>query len=232
MKTVIVDYRISELEKENLNKLSYKTLLCPKSPLLYEAICGHPDIQLNIIDENTIMVHKNIQIDFVTKLKSLNKNIIYSHSNLSSKYPEDILLNAVNLKNFFIHKIKNTDKNLLNIVKHKKLINVNQGYTKCSTAVINNTAVITSDKSIANALYNENFDVLLLPPGDILLPGLNYGFIGGTCGLLEEGLLTFYGDLNYYTYGNEVISFLKKHKVEPVFLRKGKLIDRGSILRV
>ena len=57
----------------------------------------------------------------------------------------------------------------------------------------------------------ENIDVLLLPPGDIILPGLNYGFIGGGCGLIEEGLLAFYGHLDNYLYRNEVKVFLKKH---------------------
>ena len=107
-----------------------------------------------------------------------------------------------------------------------------QGYTKCSTCIVNNHAAITSDVSIAKALNVEGVDVLLLPSGDILLPGLNYGFIGGATGLLCDNVLAFYGHLDHYLYGKEVLKFLNKHKVEPVFLRNGKLIDRGSIFRV
>ena len=125
-----------------------------------------------------------------------------------------------------------TDKNLLNLVKSKKLINTNQGYTKCSAAIVSDNAIITSDISIKNALSSTNIDVLLLPPGDILLPGLDYGFIGGTCGLIDKSTLAFFGDLSYYKYGKEVLSFLKKHNVNPLYLRKGPLIDRGSILSI
>ncbi|ABK60593.1 DUF6873 family GME fold protein [Clostridium novyi] len=234
MKTLIVDYRISEEEKSFLINLGYKIITCPSSNKLYYAICGHPDILMHIINKKNIIVHKDTPNNFIESLKTLGMNVILSKNSLDSKYPKDIILNAVNLSDYFVHYLKNTDKVLLNEIKKekKKLINTKQGYTKCSTAIVNDNAIMTSDTTIAKALKDENIDVLLLPPGDIELPGLDYGFIGGTCGLIENNTLAFYGDLKNYIYGKEVLNFLKKHKVEPVFLRKGKLIDRGSIFRV
>ena len=128
-----------------------------------------------------------------------------------------------------MHKLNYTDPNLISLVNHKKLLNINQGYAKCSTAIVSENAVMTSDMKIGKILKENNIDVLLLPPGDIILPSLDYGFIGGTCGLLDNNTLAFYGDLDMYKYGNEVLSFLRKHNVEPIFLSKSKLIDRGSI---
>lgn len=232
MKHVIVDFRISNEEKSNLLNLGYNILTCPPSTLLYEAVCGHPDILLHIIDKNNIMIHQDMNEDFVVLLKKLGFNILLSENNLKNTYPEDIILNSISLSNLFIHNIKYTDPKLLKYMKNKKLINVKQGYTKCSTAIVSETSIMTSDKTIAKALLNESIDVLLLPPGDILLPGLNYGFIGGCCGLIDKSTLAFYGDLNYYAYGEEVLKFLEKHGVKPVYLRKGKLIDRGSLFVV
>jgi hypothetical protein len=229
MKYAIVDFRTSTEEKNNLKDLGYEILICPPSNLLYEAVCGHPDILLHIISNDTIMVHKNMSKKFIDKLTFMNFKVVFSKNSLREKYPYDIFLNSVNMSNLFFHSLKYTDPNLMLYVKNKKLINVNQGYTKCSTAIINKNAIITTDKSIAKALLNENVDVLLLPPGDILLPGLNYGFIGGCCGLLNKNSMAFYGNLINYPYGNEVIKFLKKYDVKPVFLSSGKLIDRGSI---
>ncbi|WP_338079495.1 DUF6873 family GME fold protein [Clostridium haemolyticum] len=37
-------------------------------------------------------------------------NVITSDSSLSSKYPQDIILNAVNFSNYFIHYLNYTDK--------------------------------------------------------------------------------------------------------------------------
>lgn len=233
LKKLIIDFRTSEEEKNTLIKLGYNFLICPPSEKLYEAVCGHPDMLLHIMD-NKIIVHKDIPKDFLELISSLGLDIVYSHSSIVSTYPKDIILNAVSVSNLFLHYTDYSDKNLINLAINsgKRVIRVKQGYTKCSTALVNDRAIITSDKGIATAFKDETFDVLLLPPGDIDLPGLDYGFIGGACGLIDENILAFYGDLEYYAYGKDVLSFLKKHKVEPLFLYKGKLIDRGSILSI
>lgn len=232
MKYAIIDFRTTSEEKYALENLGLKVLVCPPSPLLYEAVCGHPDMLLHIIDSKTIMVHKDMDKNFVEILKTLDFDVVFSLNSLKENYPEDIILNSINFPKLFIHNLKYTDNNLLSYMKNKISINVKQGYTKCSTAIVSKNSVITSDKTIAKALSKENMDVLLLPPGDILLPGLNYGFIGGCCGLIDENSMAFYGDLNYYAFGKEVLNFLKKYGVEPIFLKKGKLIDRGSLFIV
>lgn len=230
MKYAFVDYRISYEELISLEKLEISPIIVPKCCDVYDAINGHPDIQLNILDSKQIIVHKNISPKIIDKLKNLNIKIVYSENILTSKYPWDIMLNAVNLDNLFLHNLKYTDKNLLKLVNHKTLINTKQGYTKCSTAIVSNNALITSDKSIVNSLKNYSMDLLYVPYGDIVLPGLDHGFIGGCCGLVSPNKMAFFGDLNCYTQGTKVIKFLEKHNVEPVYLRKGKLIDRGSLM--
>ncbi len=217
------------MKKKQFRKKEYKSDTVPSTSLLYPAVCGHPDMLLHIIDNKNIILHKNIDKKFVESLKNLGINIILSNNSLRDKYPKDITLNALNIGNIFMHKLNYTDPNLISLVNHKKLLNINQGYAKCSTAIVSENAVMTSDMKIGKILKENNIDVLLLPPGDIILPSLDYGFIGGTCGLLDNNTLAFYGDLDMYKYGNEVLSFLRKHNVEPIFLSKSKLIDRGSI---
>lgn len=229
LKYAFVDYRISKEEKYNLESLGCTVITCPPSPLLYEAISGHPDILVHLISNKKVIVHKDIDFNFIQLLENLNLEIHYSLDALKDTYPYDIILNAVNLKDYFIHNLKFTDKNLLNNLSKKKLINVNQGYTKCSTAIIKDNAIITSDTSIYQALKNEPIDVLLLPSGDIILPGLDYGFIGGTCGKVDDKIV-FYGTLEKYKYGDLVLDFLKKHQMIPFYLSDTPLIDRGSIL--
>lgn len=227
-----VDSRIGNEELNELKKRNIQIILCPKVHDLYEAISCHPDIQVHIIDRNTIIVHRDFPETLISKLEASNIKVFKSLNCLQKNYPYDIMLNALNLGDYFVHKLKFTDENLLNLIKSKKSINTNQGYTKCSSAIVSDNAIITSDISIKNALSSTDVDVLLIPPGDILLPGLDYGFIGGTCGLIDESTLAFFGDLSYYEYGNEILNFLKKHDVRPLYLRKGPLIDRGSILSI
>lgn len=226
-----IDYRTSLEEIKQLEKLNLVPIIVPKSNILYEAINGHVDIQLNIInkEERTIIVQKSISEDYIKTLEHNNIKYIFSQKELKNSYPDNIFLNALILKDYFVHNIKYTDENILKNMKNKKIINVKQGYTKCSVLPIRDNAIITSDKGIYNSLKLENIDVLLLPPGDILLPSLNYGFIGGTGGMINENTLALFGELSNYEYGDEVYKFLYKYDVKPVALRKGKLIDRGSL---
>jgi len=230
MDNIFVDYRISNEELFNLKKLDINIIKCPKCDLLYDAINGHPDILINLIDDKHIVVHKDIDKNFMEYLEILGYKISLSNNSLGNKYPHNIILNALNFSDYFIHNLKHTDKNLRSAVKKSNIINVNQGYTKCSCAVLSENALITSDNSIYKALQGTDIDVLLIPPGDILLPGLDYGFIGGCCGLIDKHKIAFFGDLNFYYYGSEVLSFLNKHDLEPIYLRHGKLIDRGSLM--
>lgn len=229
MKYAFVDYRISEEELSSLSNLNCKVIKCEPSFKLYEAICGHPDILLHFIDNNTVIIHNETSSSFENLLKKLNLNVIKSIKTLTNKYPEDIILNGVQTNNFFMHKLTNTDPAILENIHNKTLINVNQGYTKCSTVIINDNAFITSDPSIYKELINHGYDVLLIKPGNISLPGLNYGFIGGTCGMFNSHTIVFYGSLNYHPEKNEIISFLKKYNITPIYLSNTPLIDRGSI---
>ena len=232
MKYAFVDFRISEEEFINLSKLNCNIIKCEPCSKLYDAICGHPDILLHFLNDNTVIIHKDTSVEFETLLETLNINVIRSQKALTDKYPHDIILNGVNTNNFFMHNIPNTDPFLLEKVKHKVLIDVKQGYTKCSTVVINDSAFITSDKSIHKELFKKGYDVLLIEPGNIKLPGLNYGFIGGTCGMLNHNTIVFYGSLEYHPQKQEIINFLHKYNITPIYLTDEPLIDRGSIFFV
>lgn len=225
-----VDYRTTENEINSLKKLNYDVIKIPKDNNLYEAINGHTDIQLNILNKNTLIINKNINLSFKELLKTKNINFIESNSTLSSKYPSNISLNAYITDNYLVHNLKFTDKKILDYCKNKKTINVNQGYTKCSILPLREKVIITNDTGIYNTLKNEGFDILLLPFGDIELSGFNYGFIGGVGGMISNDSMAFFGSLDNYAFGNEVKKFLYKYDIKPIYLSNTKLIDRGSLL--
>lgn len=228
-----IDYRATKEELNNLYRLNMNPISIPKSKNVYEAIDGHTDIQLNLLKNDSqykVIIQKNMPDQFKKILKENHIEYIVSKRALSNTYPGDVILNSLVLDKFFIHNLKYTDENLLKSQKSKKLINVPQGYTKCSILPVNDTALITSDIGIYKILIKHNFDILLLPPGDILLPSLNYGFIGGVGGMISKDKMAFFGDLDSYKWGNEIKKFLYKYDISPIYLRKGKLIDRGSLL--
>lgn len=226
-----IDYRTDIYERETLENHGFNCISIPKYKDLYPAIDGHVDIQLNILNKTTkeVIIHKNMDENFKSILSNNNISFIETTSSLSSSYPGDIIINSLILKDYFVHNLKFTDKNLLKSQSNKILIDVKQGYTKCSCLPISEKALITNDIGISKSLTRHGFDILLLPPGDISLPGVNYGFIGGTGGMISEDILALFGDLKYYAYGKEFKDFLFKHNVKPLYLSNGRLNDRGSL---
>lgn len=227
----LIDYRSTSEEKNSLIKLGYDIIQVPKFSKLYSAIDGHVDIQLNILDKakKLVVINKDIPNSFKLKLIEYGINYIECYSMLEAKYPKNIGLNAFITDNFLIHNLKYTDKVILDYCENRKKISVKQGYTKCSILPVREKAIITNDVGINNILIAEDFDVLLLPPGDIILPGMNYGFIGGVGGMLSDNKMAFFGNLDNYCFNNEVKKFLNKYDVEPISLSDTKLIDRGSL---
>lgn len=227
-----IDYRTSNQEIIILNNQGFTCLKIPKCTKLYPSIDGHVDIQIAVLNKckKEVIIHKNMNENFKNLLVS--NGIIFSETacSLNSTYPLNVILNALILENHFIHNLKFTDPFLSKSQNSKKLINVKQGYTKCSCLPINEKAIITSDSGIHKTLSREGFDVLLIPPGDIDLPGLDYGFIGGTGGMISKNTMAFFGSLDQYLYGDDIKKFLSKYNVTPLYLKDDKLTDRGSLL--
>lgn len=224
-----VDYRITDEELISLRKFAMNIIKVPRCSQLYPAIDGHVDIQL-AISNNKLIIQKDISLEFKDLLLKYKIEFLESSNSLEDTYPNNIGLNALITKNYFVHNLKYTDPTLLKEQFNKTLISVKQGYTKCSILPVSEKAIITNDSGIASKLLKYDFDVLLIPYGDIILPGFDYGFIGGVGGLITPNTMAFFGNLSYYKYGKDILKFLKKYHVEPVYLSNSKLYDRGSLL--
>ena len=125
------------------------------------------------------------------------------------KYPENILLNCLYLNNTLYGKLDSVDDTVLDYCKPNgiKTVNVNQGYTRCSSLQISENAVITADKSIEKALKNNGADVLLINEGNIELKGYNYGFIGGA-GFYDNGIVYFFGNIKTHPDYDKIREFI------------------------
>lgn len=66
-----IDYRTTKEELDNLYKLGLEPIIIPKTSLVYEAINGHVDIQLNILSkkDKLVIVSKDINKNFLSSLK-------------------------------------------------------------------------------------------------------------------------------------------------------------------
>ena len=230
-KAVIIDRNAPLQAFKTLNELSILTVLSAKIANIITDLSTHPDMQIMEIQENIFVCEPSVFDYYCEVLSPFNVKILKGATSLTSKYPGDIAYNAARLEVLLLHKTDATD----DVIKTNfsgRIVNVNQGYTKCSLCKVSENAVITSDGGIAASLKSEGVDVLEISQDDIVLDGFGYGFIGGCTGLIAKNKLAFCGDITTRRDCGDILTFLKKHNVEAVSLCGGKLTDIGSIIPI
>jgi hypothetical protein len=153
-------------------------------------------------------------------------------SHVGWEYPQNIAYNAVCIDKYFIHNLKYTQPEVLEKARQmgKILIDVPQGYTKCSTVVVNGSSLITADEGIARVLSDyKDIDVLKISPGYVELPGYNTGFLGGASGLVGDTML-FCGDLAAHPDYYDILSFILRRGINVKFFDSLPLLDVGSFI--
>lgn len=223
---VFVDGNMPKSLTQKLVENGHSIIKTIPHPNLNTSLSTHPDMQVRFLEEDEIVCDK-LLYDYYSSLGI--EKLYSSDSAISETYPEDVKLNFVVLKNTFIHKLSATDTFVLNYFETRgyEMIDVRQGYTKCNL-LIGKNSLITSDTDIYKKLKSK-FNILLISHGDIELSGYNYGFIGGTSGLVD-GRLYLTGTLNEHKSGKKILDFLNESGEDVEFLSQNKISDYGSIL--
>lgn len=240
VKLAIIDSKAHD-EASALISLGITLIKSVKRNFIDENISTHPDMQIChlgdekfIVTEDTTNYYKNELEDLGDKLDCdfFNKEaeLITVTENITGeiRYPNDCKLNAVITNNFVITHIKNSLFDNLD----KKTIKVRQGYTKCSTCIVSDNAIITADKSIATSAESNGIDVCIVTNDTIELKGYSNGFIGGCSGKISKDTIAFFGDLKTHPDHDKIISFCKNHRVHCISLTKNNLKDFGSLLPI
>ena len=151
-----------------------------------------------------------------------------SQSEPGGAYPDDVLLNAFYAAGAWFGREASLCPELKEYCRTNNIpiINVRQGYAKCSTLIMEKGAV-TADRGIAAALEGVGREVLLISPGGIELVGCDYGFIGGAS-IYWGKKAYFFGEIKSHPDGDAIIEYCEKLGVEAVSLCKGPLKDVGG----
>lgn len=200
---------------EYLQGLGYLPEFISSEGIVDPAISKHPDVflcKMGVRDDSPIFFAES--------------------GDLGMDYPHDCAFNAACTGKYFIHNLSYTDEKLLIAAKamDMKLIDVNQGYTKCSVAVVDENSIITYDEGIVQSCkYYPELDVLKISPGFVQLDGYDTGFIGGTCGRVGNEMI-FNGDLFTHPDFNRIVSFIESRGLICRWFPDYELTDIGSIL--
>ena len=226
---IIASTLIPDEAKENLSKLGDVVWLQP-SDKAYPSISSHPDIFFFCKDErhcNSVICAKNVDIDLPPEIE-----VIKGEKEVGKKYPDTVPYNAVGVGNMLIHNMLYTDlsiKNLYGKISTKSVqISVNQGYTRCNLLALDERNFITSDRGIKRVLEANGFKVFYVDPHQIVLPGQNYGFFPGCCGLVDDTVVVC-GALKHLKECKELRKFIRRNSMKIIELYDGKHVDVGSI---
>lgn len=214
-----------------LNGAQIGTLNIEKCSELPDGISSHADLRIIHLGGPKVICSS---LDNKEKdLLKLSGFSVDTANELSWEYPEDCLLNCAIIGKFIVMNEKAADSKLLEYAEKKEMqiINVKQGYSKCSTLIVDRDAAITADKGIAEALEKNDIEVLKINPGNIYLKGYDTGFIGGVGGMIEKSILGTAGNLNCLKKdGDNIISFLRNRNIYYENLGRKELRDIGGII--
>lgn len=234
MKYLLIDERMRDVEKQTLKNLGYELIEIKKSTNVYPEISSHVDIFACKVKDK-IVVEKHIYDILKNKFK---RKIIKGDSTVQNVYPNDINYNVCIVGNKAIHNFKYTDSKIISELNKNnfELINVKQGYSNCSIAVIDENSIILSDKGLYNSLKNRGIDMLFLDYiHNIKLLNENgeysqkNGFIGGAVSRIGDNIVVF-GDLDKIDYDGKIKGFIKKRNLNIIDFKRLDVIDYGGVI--
>lgn len=228
MKQAIIDYRSNKTIKNELEKLGFKTVYTLPVEKLYNEVRGHADMQLHLVNGKAICAPEVYEY-YKENLYGLD--IVKGSYRIGEKYPYDTAYNTCGFGDFAVCRKNSTAPEILNEYDRsgKTILNTKQGYSKCSTCIVNEYSLITADEGIYKLLKSSNLNVLKIRPGFVELYGMS-GFIGGASGLISHDMLAFCGSLKNHPDGLNIKSFCKDLKIDVIELNSGSLKDIGSII--
>lgn len=217
--------------KKTFDELSIKVVNVIKNALLDTPVSRHADILVNYIGNDTFFIDKN-QTELCNFIKNNDgKTVIIE--NIKSPYPDDCLLNFADIGDYIICNKSILTKEIVDLLPNKTIINVKQGYSKCSVCIVKHNTIITDDISVYNAISQyDNIKSLLVEKGSITIDKYDYGFIGGCCGLIDKDILLFNGDLSTHTDFDKIKNFLYDNNVNYIDIKGKPLTDIGSIIPI
>jgi len=207
----------------------YTLVEVPENPQTYKAVASHPDI--NMFWDGKVLYMTEFCYEGISGEFQKRGIRCKSCGVIGEKYPENVGFNGAVVGRHVIHNFKYTDPEVLAGIKNKDgkiLINVKQGYSKCSICIVDDNSVITSDKGIARELLAHKIDGLLISEGGVELEGMNYGFIGGATGSCDDEIF-FCGDITEHPDYLNIKEFIESRGKKIDYVENVPLTDVGTV---
>ena len=216
-----------------LRQMGIRTILTQPSENLPFPVRYHSDMQCCYLGNGRAVIASG-ETALREPLNYFDVQTILTESQPDKEYPKDAGCNVLLIGERLFCNPKSADNIILREMELNKIsmYRVSQGYSRCSVAVVNETSVITADPGMAKVMKQVGLEVLEIQSGHIRLPGYDYGFIGGCCGLIAADQLAFTGSLKFHPDGERIKQFLLQCGVSCVELTNEPLLDIGGLIPI
>ena len=223
---------LSQKCRNRLEELGFEVELLPAYKRLGKGVDTHADLMVFPL-EDRIFTYRELSeslCDLTDKLRGRGYTVEMTDKIPSEKYPRDIALNFLQIGKYIFCNRKYASQEVLSYAESRgyTVVNVNQGYARCTACPVSDSGVISADPSMLSAADNKGIKNLSISVGSVVLEGFDYGFIGGSCGAFGNSLY-FAGDLCAHPDGERIESFCGSVGVKAVSLSDEPLTDVGSI---
>ena len=204
----------------------------PAEGRAYSSIAFHPDIYFFRLDRKTLIHAPGVPEVLLDALTENGIDLVEGEGSPHGVYPQTVRYSAVRVGNIILHDLRHTDAVILRKVHEAglKTVHVRQGYTRCSILVLNDEAIVTSDRGIAETAKKEGIEALCVASGHISLPGEKYGFIGGAGGSVPAGAVILLGDIDLHPDASRIKDFFYEKRTELICAEDMGLYDAGSLM--
>ncbi|HKK95741.1 MAG TPA: hypothetical protein VJ916_05455 [Anaerovoracaceae bacterium] len=233
MSIIYISEHAHNCVKKYIKDKGHRIIQLPENNFVLRSISSHPDMfmcKMGCKSDSPIIYSDEFKLLMGTKAPEGGFDL-----KLDKKYPNDVIFNAASTGKYFIHCLRYTDEKVLSAAKklQQHLIDIPQGYSKCSIVIVNEDSIITYDRGITKKIYTEYFPeapgVLQIKPGYIKLPGLNLGFLGGTSGRIGNEII-FNGDLQMHPDHLKIKAYIESKGLRCVWFKGHDLMDIGTII--
>jgi len=228
MKIFLINEALPEDVERYLRRFG-RVVRLPRSEHIPLPVGAHPDTVVGKLG-NDLFVSEN-EPKIIGALEKSGIPYIKSSHLPGGKYPSDCALNFLCVNDILCANLAAISKEVLSLAENKgyALLNVAQGYAKCSTLTVGE-GIITADRGIYNATASRGIESLLIEAGHVSLPPYEYGFIGGASGTVN-GSTVFFGSLEDHPNKNEIRAFCEMRGHTPVEF-DFKLTDFGGFIEI
>ena len=223
---IIIGEKYRNLLEKPLIEHNLAPIWLKSNPYVDDRLSGHADLSAVQIGKSMFLseyLKYCEQIDNIAKVE-------YVPDPIKPEYPHDSGLNFCIVGDKLFYNPKTANSELIEKSGCTKLMSVKQGYTKCSICVVDENAIITSDKMIAAATQNIGMDVLYIEKPFVALEGFEYGFIGGAAFKISVHELAFTGIIENKIIKKEIEDFLNERHIKAIYLTDKPIFDVGSAI--